>query len=592
MKRLAVLCSLGVVVALAGACTSGTTSSQNGCAAVEVASSPEKVELLTNLANEFNKLSEDKRGGCASVHVTKKSSGAGATALVDGWRDTDRDGPQPVIWTPSSSLWGGVVNQRRAAAGQPAIVPAEGQSFMRTPLTIAMPRPMAQALGWPTTAIGYADLLKLSQDPQGWASKGHPEWGPFRLGKTNLNLSTSALAATTAQYYAATGKVRDLTLEDLDRPDVQAFSRSVESSVVHYGDTTLTFLNNWYRNDARGTALTYVSAVAVEEKSIIDYNRGNPDGITQPGEVPRAPKIPLVAIYPKEGTFFSDNPFFVLNAPWVTADLRAGAQHFADFVREPTNQRAVLKTGFRPGNPAVAVGSPITAANGVDAAQPQTTLGVPAAAVLVKVIDQWAVLRKGARVLLVMDVSGSMGEDAGNGDSKLDLAKQAAIDALAQFKGDDLVGLRIFTTDASTKEPRDYLDLAPVAAIGGQRELLERKIRDLSPREGTPLYTTAKASYEGLKSTFDPARINAVVLLTDGQNDDPRNNDLDGLIAALRSGSEGLSSTPVRLFTIAYGKSASLGVLKRMAEATNAAAYDASDPQTIANVFTAVISNF
>ena len=48
----------------------------------------------------------------------------------------------------------------------------------------------------------------------------------------------------------------------------------------------------------------------------------------------------------------------------------------------------------------------------------------------------------------------------------------------------------------------------------------------------------------------------------------------------------------MRLFTIAYGKSASLGVLKRMAEATNAAAYDASDPQTIANVFTAVISNF
>ena len=53
---------------------------------------------------------------------------------------------------------------------------------------------------------------------------------------------------------------------------------------MHYGDITLTFLNNWYRNDARGTSLTYVSAVAVEEKSVIDYNRGNPDGILDPGE--------------------------------------------------------------------------------------------------------------------------------------------------------------------------------------------------------------------------------------------------------------------------------------------------------------------
>jgi Ca-activated chloride channel family protein len=591
MKRFPVI-AIAIAAVLAGACSAKEATSGSGCPTVEVASSPEKVELLTKLATEFNDSTAAKSGGCVTVHVSKVSSGVGATALVGGWRDTALSGPQPVIWTPSSSLWGGVVNQRRAAAGEPAVVPANAQSFMRTPLVIAMPKPMAQALGWPDTPIGYADLLKLAQDPNGWASKGHPEWGPFRLGKTNLNFSTSALAATTAQYYAATGKVRDLTLEDLDRPDVQAFSKSVESTVVHYGDTTLTFLNNWYRNDARGTSLTYVSAVAVEEKSVIDYNRGNPDGITQPGEVIRPPKLPLVAIYPKEGTLFSDNPFFVLDAPWVSAPQRNGAGRFADFVRQPVNQRQVLRTGFRPGNPAVAVGAPITRDNGVDAAQPQTTLGVPAAPVLVKVIDQWEQLRKGARVLLVIDVSGSMGDDAGNGDTKLELAKQAAINALDQFKGDDLVGLRVFTTNASRTDPRDYLDLVPIGPVTGNREILKSKISSLTPLEGTPLYTTAKASYEALKSSFDATRINAVVLLTDGQNDDPRNNDLDELVSALRAGSEGLSSTPVRLFTIAYGKSASIGVLKRMAEATNAASYDASDPRTIANVFTAVISNF
>ena len=41
----------------------------------------------------------------------------------------------------------------------------------------------------------------------------------------------------------------------------------------------MTFLNNWFRNDVRGTSLTYVSAVAIEEKSVIDYNKGNPDGV-------------------------------------------------------------------------------------------------------------------------------------------------------------------------------------------------------------------------------------------------------------------------------------------------------------------------
>lgn len=53
-----------------------------------------------------------------------------------------------------------------------------------------------------------------------------------------------------------------------------------------------------------------------------------------------------------------------------------------------------------------------------------------------------------------------------------------------------------------------------------------------------------------------------------------------------------LLTSPVRLFAIAYGEGADLNVLERMAEATNAKAYDASDPATIDNVFTNVVSNF
>ncbi len=126
--------------------------------------------------------------------------------------------------------------------------------------------------------------------------------------------------------------------------------------MVHYGDTTLTFLNNWYRADARGTALTYVSAVAVEEKSVLDYNRGDPDGVLDPGEVPRPPKVPLVAIYPTEGTLFSDNPLIILDAPWVSPEQKQAAELFRDYVLRPENQQRVLEFGFRPGNPQVAVG--------------------------------------------------------------------------------------------------------------------------------------------------------------------------------------------------------------------------------------------
>src|SRR5262249_38138661 len=109
------------------------------------------------------------------------------------------------------------------------------------------------------------------------------------------------------------------------------------------------------RADQRGTGLTYVSAVAVEEKSVIDFNKGNPDGILDPGEKPKPPRVPLVAIYPKEGTLFSDNPFYTVDAPWVSTKEKRAAAKFEDYVQQPANQKRVLRSGFRPANPQVAI---------------------------------------------------------------------------------------------------------------------------------------------------------------------------------------------------------------------------------------------
>ncbi|HEX2029650.1 MAG TPA: substrate-binding and VWA domain-containing protein, partial [Nitriliruptorales bacterium] len=416
------------------------------CVVVDMAVSSEKIDLMRDLAQAFNGSDQARVGDrCVFVRPQSKASGGAAELLADGWPDEEAEGPRPVVWSPASSAWGAVLNQRLADQGQPAMAPPSSP-FMVTPLVIAMPQPMAEALGYPQTPVGWADVLELARSAEGWARFGHPEWGPFRLGKTNPNFSTSGLSALIAQYYAATGKVRDLTVEDLDRPDVEGFARGVESAVVHYGDTTLTFLNNWYRSDARGTALTYVSAAAVEEVSIVQYNRGNPDGVLQPGEDPQPPKVPLVAVYPKEGTLFSDNPYIVLDADWVSDEQRRGAAAFGEFVQRAENQARVLEFGFRPGNPEVPIADPIVSANGVDPDQPQTTLELPEPPVMTALLDEWKENRKGARVLLVLDVSGSMGDPAGQGtrDTKLDLAKQAAIDALDQFKDDDQVGLRIF----------------------------------------------------------------------------------------------------------------------------------------------------
>jgi Ca-activated chloride channel family protein len=569
------------------------------CVVVDVASSPEKLELLGDLAESFNgsdaaRLANDD---CGFVRVQNKSSGAAEQLLANGW-DESIEGPRPVIWSPAASTWGQVLNQHLSEAGQEAMAPADAPSFMLTPLVIAMPRPMAEALGWPDTPLGWADVLALTRDGAGWGSRGHPEWGAFRLGKTNPNFSTSGLSALIAQAYAATGKTSGLSLEDLADPAVNSFATGVESAVVHYGDTTLTFLNNWYRADQRGNPYQYVSAVAVEEKSLIDYNSGNPDGILDQGEEPREPRVPLIAIYPEEGTVYSDNPLMVLDAEWVDAQQREAAAAFVEYVQTPENQERVLEYGFRPGIADVPVAAPISEANGVNPATPQTLLDVPEPEVLARLLDDWATQRKSARVQIVIDVSGSMGDqgDPETGATKLDLAKEAAITALEEFKEDDQVGLSIFSTELGDEGDEEVLELVPTSRVGDVREQLANRIQDLVPTNNTPLYAVTQRTYEEALAAYDPTRINAVVLLSDGRNQDDDSADdrdqLAELIDTLQEGSEGQASRPVRVFPIAYGDDADLPTLRQIAEATSAAVYDSSDPTSIDKVFTAVVSNF
>lgn len=554
----------------------------DGGVTLTLAASSEKAELLRKIAAGYS--GREVGGRCADVVVQTKASGGAMQALARGW-DERQDGPRPDVWSPASSGWITLLQQRTSAADTGSLVAAANPSIAKTPLVIAMPKPMAEALGWPGKKLGWSDLLDLSSGS--WAKYDHPEWGRFRLGKTNPNFSTSGLNATVGTYFAATGLSGDLSERNVADPKAREFVRGVERSIVHYGDTTLTFLSNLQRADDAGAGLSYISAVAVEEKSVWDYNQGNPTGDPRTLGKHGKPKVPLVAIYPKEGTLYSDNPYAVLTAPWVDDAKRRVAADFLSYLRAEKQQQRFTEFAFRShdGKP----GRLITEANGLLPAEPKATLSPPAPNVLDKVLSSWAELRKPANVLMVMDVSGSMGATVpGTGRSKLDLAKQAAINALPQFGPHDKVGLWLFSTRRDGD--KDYLELSPLATVdGAQRKNLRARLDGLTPDGGTGLYDTALAAYRHVRDRHSGDAINAVVFLTDGRNEDNDSLSLENLLPGLRAES---AEESVRMFTIAYGQDADLGVLRRISEATDAAAYDSREPGGIDQVFTAVVSNF
>ncbi len=108
--------------------------------------------------------------------------------------------------------------------------------------------------------------------------------------------------------YAAVGKVRGLTADDVTNNATRAFLTNVEGSVIHYGDSTGFFADKMF---SKGPS--YLSAAVMYENLVAEANNSK-----------NYPNLayPVVAIYPKEGTFYSDHPLGVMQTQAGSRRLR------------------------------------------------------------------------------------------------------------------------------------------------------------------------------------------------------------------------------------------------------------------------------
>ena len=532
--------------------TSGTTTNATGKAPagalkITFAYSPEKEILALPLIKEFNKQQVKVDGRAVFVEGENVSSGDAETKIAKGQL-------RPTAWSPASSLWGRLLNYE----ADKDYIAQDNPSLARTPLVIAMWEPLARALGWPKKQIGFGEVLKLAGSSGGWADFGHPEYGRFKLGHTNPDFSTSGLSAVAAEYYAATGKREGLTAKDIADPAVRTRIKSIEQSIIHYGDTTLFFADQL---KAHGPA--YASAVAMEEATLVAFNKGRKG-------------TKLVGLYPREGTFFSDNPFLILNAPWVSAPQRAAAEKLQQFLVERITPQIAQAAGFRPGDPAKKAGAPIDAAHGADATLPKTQLQLPEPSVLAGIKKAWRADRKAANVMLVFDTSGSMGEE-----NKIDQAKDGLRVFFRELSPRDRIGLQSFNTKVFKE--------APIAPVASNLSLLKQRVDGLLPDGETAFFDATNAGYDAVRALNDDSRINAVVVLTDGQ-DNQSHMSIGALVKKLEAQSQSEQQV-VRVFTIAYGQQADSSKLERIAKASGGEAFS-GDPTEIEAVYRKISSFF
>jgi Ca-activated chloride channel homolog len=567
----AVAAALALIVVVGGSYYGYRRLSEPTCsgeARLTVSAAPEIAPAIKAAAGAWVDGGAEADGICVAVDVTE-SDPVDVAAVVAGRHGVSLAGvgqpggtlSSPDVWVPDSSTW--LLRLRGAASG---FAPTNVTSIARSPVVVAMPEPVAAAVGWPRRKLTWNDLL--DQLNTGTALRpGVVEPTRDAAGLAGLlALSAAAQASGASAREASTAVLRALASgKSALRQDLLArFPRSADPATV----------------------ASSLSAAPLSEEDVVEYNS-------------KKPPIPLAALYIEPAPISLDYPYAVMPGTdpmkvkaaeglfrvLTTNEFknRLGAQHL----------RAADGTwgaGFEAptGAPSPAGTPQVTASpNGGGSAaggfDPVAVEGV---------LSTWIAVTLPARMLAVIDVSGTMrgAVPSAGGASRMDITKAAASQGLSLFGDDWAVGLWIFSTNMGGG--LDYKELVPIGPLSASRNQLVGALQNVQVkrRGDTGLYDTLLAGYKNVQDGWQAGRINSMVVLTDGiGNDDPEGGiSLPGLLDQLGRIKD--DKRPVQVIIIGLGDAINRGPLDQVVRTTGGGVFVAEDPAKIGEIFLRAIS--
>jgi Mg-chelatase subunit ChlD len=524
-------------VALPGTPTVATSTCGSGGAPLTVVASP---EIAPVIATVVRVMASGEAGGTSGAETAR---GRGCPAPVLRAADpadtlaslATNAADRPDVWIPDSSAWTTRLNVPGTG------VPVDNPSVTSSPYVLAIPVRPATALHPAGT------LLKVAQVLPGAPGASAPIRWAFPDPTRSIR-SAAAISALLTDLTGTKGEAAALT----------ALVRAGNLDVGTGLDDTL----------ARTRAVP--TAVPTTEQQAFVHNRDHAAS-------------PVALAYGDKTSLAADYPFVMLS---TERTRRLQATSLLDALTGEFGRRLLAANGFRDVNGIP--GAVLTAQAGIDHAT--ITPQKPDAAALRKATSALATVRRGSRLLAVVDVSGSMSSDVpgARGATRLDLALKALTTGLAVYPDDTVAGLWTFSTNLTPTT--DYRALVQPVVLGtgpdgtsGRARLAQALASvGVKPDGDTGLYDTVLAAVRMMRKTWDPDRVNSVVVVTDGANDDPHGISLATLLRTL--GAERDATRPVGVFAIAYGPSADVVPLRQITAAAGGTVYAARDPRTIGSV--------
>lgn len=231
----------------------------------------------------------------------------------------------PTIWSPASSIWMPFLNTKWAdltKSTEPIVNTSAAVKIIYSPIVIATWEAFNQSYG----INGFSDVRNLILNPNVNVKMAHTDPRLSNSGYMSVIMALSAASGTPSE---------NLTMGDLTNTSNQQWLKEFESSAKVYGTST-GFLARYMKNEGPSA----LNIVFLYENLIRDISSTSTGG-------------KVIAIYPEEGTLYSDHPFCILNADWIDDDQREVANAFLTFLQKTETVESALEYGFRPINSSI-----------------------------------------------------------------------------------------------------------------------------------------------------------------------------------------------------------------------------------------------
>ncbi|MEU2823294.1 substrate-binding and VWA domain-containing protein [Streptomyces bacillaris] len=545
----------GAGVAVKGGLLSFSESCEDSAVRLSLAASPDIAPAVREIAEQTRADEVTSDGHCLDVEVVARDSYKVAEALAGG------EAPDFQVWLPDSDLW-----LDRAEGLGTGIPISPSDSIASSPVALAMVPSAAGRLGWPEKTYSWAELVATTLGTKvrlGAADPARSATGLLAL--TSIGGSSAQQGGDSDTRVAETAKVLAERMSDSDAQVLETLARS--GSGAEEG--------NPKRNQA----------VLISEQAAFTHN----------AEAADSGRLNL--FYPEDGTPLLDYPYTLVDEEKLTLTQSRAALRFMTLLNDRGSRAVFTRYGFRPAGGSAE--DTVVASAGAKSPQPYATSAAeaPSAKQLQEMLGMWTITVQSARLTTVVDASGSMSTPvSGRGQSRMDVTKESLIQALAQFTPDDEIGLWEFAT--TLDGTKDYRKLMPTRRLGDpaqggstHREKLSAAFAGLQPVPGgaTGLYDTVLASYEEARSTYVKGKFNALVILTDGSNQDEDGVSRSALTARLKELAD--PERPVPIIAIAVGPDADREEVAEIARITGGDGYEVSDPAEIqAVIFQAIMT--